>query len=720
MNASFRLIHPALVLAAMAASTQAADVPRTADPARTVSAALDVFWPGHPESVDMLADILIKGPRISGGDGWFRKSAAQSRFNWASTRGALDANGDGSLSRAEFPGTDADFARLDRDRSGTLTAADFDFSSPDSAPSPAVAVFGRADRDGNGKITREEVDALFRENDSGGLGFLSLDDLRQALTTPPNGSSPSSGPPNRMTFLKSFFRRELGAFPPGPSLEDDAPDFTLRSVGEGTEVTLSRVVGPKPVVLVFGNFTCGPFRRQGGNLEKLCERYKDRATFLMIYVREPHPIDGWRMDNNDRVGVAVRQPRDYDERFGVAQLCNKTLKLGFPMLVDTMDDAVNNRYSGIPSRLYLIDRRGKIAFKNGRGPFGFNLAELEHSLVLLLQQSSDSPAKPAGSGTGGAVTPPGEERGAMKLLSSEEAWKRLPKVAEGGRPTLPNWARATARDLPRTTAAMLDLDRLHRTKSPLDPALRGKMRWVAADANRCDYTRETAEADLRRAGVPEEQIAELKAGPRRWRQDERAALDFSSQMTLDASLVADTQVADLRADYGDEKLVAMVLLLAAANFQDRLILGLGLPPEAGGPLPPLAVRFDPQAPKPPVPPRADPATLRGPAEPATVDDPEWNEFDFDALKQGMETQKANEGRIRVPTFEEVLARLPAGYPKPARPIRIKWSLVCMGYQPELASAWGACTTAFREEAKQDRVFEESLFWVVTRTIHCFY
>ena len=44
----------------------------------------------------------------------------------------------------------------------------------------------------------------------------------------------------------------------------------------------------------------------------------------------------------------------------------------------------------------------------------------------------------------------------------------------------------------------------------------------------------------------------------------------------------------------------------------------------------------------------------------------------------------------------------------------------MGYQPELAAAWSACTRAFREEAKQDRVFEESLFWVVTRTIHCFY
>ena len=58
--------------------------------------------------------------------------------------------------------------------------------------------------------------------------------------------------------------------------------------------------------------------------------------------------------------------------------------------------------------------------------------------------------------------------------------------------------------------------------------------------------------------------------------------------------------------------------------------------------------------------------------------------------------------------------------RPKAPIRIKWSLVCVGYQPRLALAWSACMRSFGEEAKQDRVFEESLFWVVTRTIHCFY
>ena len=32
-------------------------------------------------------------------------------------------------------------------------------------------------------------------------------------------------------------------------------------------------------------------------------RYRDRATFLMVYVREAHPTDGWQMESNDRVGV---------------------------------------------------------------------------------------------------------------------------------------------------------------------------------------------------------------------------------------------------------------------------------------------------------------------------------------------------------------------------------------------------------------------------------
>ena len=200
------------------------------------------------------------------------------------------------------------------------------------------------------------------------------------------GAAPGRGGPSKATLVRGLFRQEIGSLQPGPSLGEKAPDFTLKTNDGAEQVTLSKLVGPRPVVLVFGNFTCGPFRSQAGNVEKLYRMYRDRANFVMVYVREAHPTDGWSMDSNERVGVTLPQPRTYEERVSVAQTCGERLGLGFPMLVDTIDDTVGARYSGMPSRLYLIDRDGKVAYKSGRGPFAFKPAELEHALVLLLNQ----------------------------------------------------------------------------------------------------------------------------------------------------------------------------------------------------------------------------------------------------------------------------------------------------------------------------------------------
>jgi hypothetical protein len=371
---------------------------------RAVTRALDDSWPERPEWVDMLTDIL-EGSQLGPNDGWFRRAVAQTRFDWKAARERYDRDGDGRVGRTEFPGGDADFARLDRDHDRSLTEADFDFSPHALMPSPGALLFLRADRDGNGKVTREEFEAFFNASDGGGQGFLSLSDLQEALPAAPARPAAAAAAakrpsgPTKETLVRGLFRQEIGSMQAGPALGDSVSDFTLKTNDGAQDVTLSKLIGPKPVVLVFGNFTCGPFRSQAGNVEKLYRMYKDRATFVMVYVREAHPTDGWSMESNDRVGVALPQPRTYEERVAVARTCGKRLDLGFPMLVDTIDDAVGARYSGMPSRLYLIDREGKVAYKSGRGPFGFKPAELEHSLVQLLQESP-APAAAAGGPAG--------------------------------------------------------------------------------------------------------------------------------------------------------------------------------------------------------------------------------------------------------------------------------------------------------------------------------
>jgi alkylhydroperoxidase family enzyme len=402
------------------------------------------------------------------------------------------------------------------------------------------------------------------------------------------------------------------------------------------------------------------------------------------------------MSSNDKDGVTVAQPTTDAERCEVASKCCAALNTAVPFVVDTIDDHVGHLYSGMPDRLYLIDRDGRIAYKGGRGPFGFKPQELEQQIAMMLAES-----------------PRPKESGWFPILTNEEAWARLPAAEAGAGSPLPAWARVTAATLPRTTATILELDDLHRTKSPLDPKVRAMARWVVADANRCRQSQAVAVADLKRAGATEAEIAALKGDRSVLSPETRRVLDVARELTRAAYKVTDDQMALLKHDLGEPKLVALVQLVAFGNFQDRLVLSLGVPTEE--PRPPTGIRFKrPWAggeapPRPPL-----PETGAGAAE--RVADPEWRSIDFAALKRRMEGQKGREPRVSVPTFEDVKKYLPEG----AKPLRIKWSLVCLGHSPALAAPWTAGLRTFAEESKQDRVFEECLFWVVTRELQCFY
>jgi myo-inositol-hexaphosphate 3-phosphohydrolase len=109
--------------------------------------------------------------------------------------------------------------------------------------------------------------------------------------------------------------------------------------------------------------------------------------FLAVYIREAHPEDGWIIGENRRSGLAVRDPTTDDERRAVASTCAVNLRLGMPMVVDRVDNAVASAYGGWPDRLYLVRRDGRIAFQGGEGPFGFKPAELERAIERELGPS---------------------------------------------------------------------------------------------------------------------------------------------------------------------------------------------------------------------------------------------------------------------------------------------------------------------------------------------
>lgn len=128
------------------------------------------------------------------------------------------------------------------------------------------------------------------------------------------------------------------------------------------------------------------------------EKYRDDVEFFVVYVKEAHPTDGWQLGINERDKVLFAQPTTIDQRVDVAHAMCQELKISIPTLIDNIENTTEKSYSAHPDRLYLVGVDGRIAYKSGRGPWGFKPRELEKEIRRTLgleaeDAESDPPAK---------------------------------------------------------------------------------------------------------------------------------------------------------------------------------------------------------------------------------------------------------------------------------------------------------------------------------------
>jgi Iodothyronine deiodinase len=117
------------------------------------------------------------------------------------------------------------------------------------------------------------------------------------------------------------------------------------------------------------------------------------VAFLAVYILEAHPSDVWQMESNIKDKVVFASPKDYEERSLVAGACVRKLGIKFPALIDGFENSTEKAYTGWPDRIYLIDAKGRIAYKSRPGPFGFKPQELRSALEHLAETKTVSQPK---------------------------------------------------------------------------------------------------------------------------------------------------------------------------------------------------------------------------------------------------------------------------------------------------------------------------------------
>ena len=177
---------------------------------------------------------------------------------------------------------------------------------------------------------------------------------------------------------------------PGLRVGDAAPDVILLRKDSGQLVSLRQLRQSGPVVLVFGSYTCPNFRASAGTLNQLASQYQASVPFYLAYVREAHSTDDWESTRNQREGVVLRPATNMTERQEHATICVRKLHIEFPALVDGMNGAAEKAYGAWPSRVYVIDGMGRIAFSSGLSEIDFKPDQLQ----AAIKKVSSSPQNP--------------------------------------------------------------------------------------------------------------------------------------------------------------------------------------------------------------------------------------------------------------------------------------------------------------------------------------
>jgi hypothetical protein len=110
-------------------------------------------------------------------------------------------------------------------------------------------------------------------------------------------------------------------------------------------------------------------------------RFSSRVDFIVIYIEEAHPRDGWATGgNNPKIASHCALP----ECIVAAKMLSEVAAPACAVYSDPMDDAACRAYGALFERLNVIVD-GTVAFQGGRGPSDYRVEDVEAWLTRNVQ-----------------------------------------------------------------------------------------------------------------------------------------------------------------------------------------------------------------------------------------------------------------------------------------------------------------------------------------------
>mmetsp|Transcript_64820 Transcript_64820/g.130350 ORF Transcript_64820/g.130350 Transcript_64820/m.130350 type:complete len:138 (-) Transcript_64820:63-476(-) len=134
----------------------------------------------------------------------------------------------------------------------------------------------------------------------------------------------------------------------------------------------------------------------------LCAEFRGKAEFLVVYLEEAHPTDGWMFGG---VSHMIEQHTSLEARRAAARIMQREMDthssclaaedtseedhgaaetIGGPeLLVDTMENLASVTFGALPERL-LVLVEGRVVFLGGKGPEDYSVKACREALGRML------------------------------------------------------------------------------------------------------------------------------------------------------------------------------------------------------------------------------------------------------------------------------------------------------------------------------------------------